>query len=90
MTRQLAGQYGPHDVRFNCISPGAMKTPMNKAPHSQQRLLYEDCCRMHALGRMGEANEVNGAAVFLVSDESAFVTSVDLLVDGGISILTRN
>jgi NAD(P)-dependent dehydrogenase (short-subunit alcohol dehydrogenase family) len=45
---------------------------------------------MHALGRMGEANEVNGAAVFLASDESAFVTGVDLLVDGGLSVLARN
>lgn len=91
MTRQLAGQYGPQGVRFNCISPGAMLTPMNEARRAREgEAFYEECCRMHALGRMGRASEVNGAAVFLASDESAFVTGLDLLVDGGMSVLTRN
>ena len=91
LTRQLAGQYGPQGVRFNCISPGAMKTPMNEARRAREgESHYEASCRLHALGRMGEANEVNGAAVFLASDESAFVTGIDLLVDGGLSVLTRN
>jgi NAD(P)-dependent dehydrogenase (short-subunit alcohol dehydrogenase family) len=91
MTRQLAGQYGSQGVRFNCISPGAMKTPMNEARReSEGEDLYESYSRMHALGRMGEANEVNGAAIFLASDESAFVTGIDLLVDGGLSVLPRS
>lgn len=90
MTRQLAGQYGPRGVRFNCISPGAMDTPMNQERRKREGdEFYEANKRLHALGRMGRADEVNGAAVFLASDESSFVTGADLLVDGGLSVLPR-
>lgn len=91
MTRQLAGQYGKSGVRFNCISPGAMDTPMNQARRATEGdALYQSYQRMHALGRMGLANEINGAAIFLASDESTFVTGTDLIVDGGLSILPRD
>jgi len=91
MIRQLAGQYGPCGVRFNCISPGAMNTPMNQERRQREgEAFYEANQRLHALGRMGRADEVNGAAVFLASDESSFVTGADLLVDGGLSVLTRD
>lgn len=90
MTRQLAGQYGKSGVRFNCISPGAMDTPMNQERRKQEGdALFESNQRMHALGRMGRADEVNGAAIFLASDESTFVTGTDLIVDGGLSVLPR-
>ena len=91
VTRQLAGQYGRQGVRFNCISPGAMDTPMNQARRAQEgEALYEANCRLHALGRMGRADEINGAAIYLASDESSFVTGADLVVDGGLSVLTRD
>lgn len=91
MTRQLAGQYGKSGVRFNCISPGAMDTPMNQERRKREGdELFESNQRMHALGRMGRADEVNGAAIFLASDESSFVTGTDLLVDGGLSVLPRD
>lgn len=90
MTRQLAGQYGKCGVRFNCISPGAMDTPMNQERCKREGdALHESNKRMHALGRMGRADEVNGAAVFLASDESSFVTGTDIVVDGGLSVLPR-
>lgn len=89
-TRQLAGQYGKQGVRFNCISPGAIDTPMNqKRAENEGPELYEMYKRMHALGRMGQADEVNGACLFLASDESAFVTGIDLAVDGGLLVLPR-
>lgn len=90
-TRQLAGQYGKHGIRINCISPGAIDTPMNqKRAENEGPELYEMYKRMHALGRMGRADEVNGACVFLASDESAFVTGIDLTVDGGLLVLPRD
>lgn len=90
MTRQLAGQYGLQGVRFNCISPGAMDTRMNQERRAREGdAFYEANQRLHALGRMGRADEVNGAAIFLASDESSFVTGADLLVDGGLSVLPR-
>jgi NAD(P)-dependent dehydrogenase (short-subunit alcohol dehydrogenase family) len=91
MTRQLAGQYGKQGVRFNCVSPGAIDTPMNqKRAENEGPELYEMYQRMHALGRMGRADEVNGACVFLASDESSFVTGIDLAVDGGLLVLPRD
>lgn len=90
-TRQLAGQYGKQGVRFNCVSPGAIDTPMNQERARREGPeLYEMYQRMHALGRMGEADEVNGACVFLASDESKFVTGIDLAVDGGLLVLPRD
>jgi 3-oxoacyl-[acyl-carrier protein] reductase len=90
MTRQLAGQYGKQGIRFNCVSPGAIDTPMNqKRAENEGPELYEMYQRMHALGRMGRADEVNGACVFLASDESSFVTGIDLTVDGGLLVLPR-
>jgi 3-oxoacyl-[acyl-carrier protein] reductase len=90
-TRQLAGQYGKQGVRFNCVSPGAIDTPMNQERAQREGPeLYEMYQRMHALGRMGTADEVNGACVFLASDESSFVTGIDLAVDGGLLVLPRD
>lgn len=89
-TRQLAGQYGKQGVRFNCISPGAIDTPLNrKRAEEEGPEFYETFKRMHAVGRGGSADEVNGAAVFLASDESSFVTGIDLPVDGGLLVLPR-
>ena len=91
MTRQLAGQYGPRGVRFNCISPGAMDTPMNAARRAAEGdALHASNQRMHAMGRMGRVDEINGAAVYLASDESSFVTGTDLVVDGGLAVLPRD
>ncbi|MGC9451937.1 MAG: SDR family NAD(P)-dependent oxidoreductase [Oceanipulchritudo sp.] len=90
-TRQLAGQYGRQGVRFNCVSPGAIDTPMNRRrAEDEGPELYEMYKRMHALGRMGRADEVNGACVFLASDEASFVTGIDLTVDGGLLVLPRD
>ena len=90
-TRQLAGQYGKRGVRINCVSPGAIDTPMNQErARNEGPELYEMYKRMHALGRMGNAHEVNGACVFLASDESSFVTGIDLAVDGGLLVLPRD
>jgi len=89
-TRQLAGQYGKQGVRFNTISPGAIDTPMNrKRAETEGPEFYEANKRMHALGRMGEDDEVNGACIYLASDESSFVTGTDLAVDGGLLVLPR-
>ena len=90
-SRQLAGQYGKEGIRINCVSPGAIDTPMNqRRAENEGPELYEMYQRMHALGRMGKADEVNGACVFLASDESSFVTGVDLVVDGGLLVLPRD
>jgi len=90
MTNQLAGQFGEHNVRFNSISPGAILTPMNeqRAREEGPELLIKSAA-MHAMKRMGTPNEVAMAAVFLASDEAAFITGEDIKVDGGLCTLPR-
>ena len=90
ITRQLAGQYGKQGIRVNTISPGAIDTPMNRKRAAEEGPeFYETFKRMHALGRCGNDDEVNGACIFLASDESTFISGVDLAVDGGLLVLPR-
>lgn len=90
MTRQLAGQFGENNIRFNTISPGAILTPMNaRRAETEGPEFLKQSEQMHALRRMGKPEEVAATAVFLASGESAFITGADLTVDGGLSTLPR-
>ncbi|WP_029210906.1 SDR family oxidoreductase [Arsenicicoccus bolidensis] len=79
--KSLAMEWSDRGVRVNTISPGYTATPMNTRPEvaDQVRQFEQDT----PLGRMATVQEMVGPAVFLLSDASAFVTGVDLLVDGG-------
>ncbi len=91
MTQQLAVEFAPEGVRVNSISPGAIQTPMNDrivAEQGEQMLRIWN--HMHPLGRIGQPEEVAAAAVFLGSDAASFITGVDLKVDGGVTLQTRN
>jgi NAD(P)-dependent dehydrogenase (short-subunit alcohol dehydrogenase family) len=82
LARNLAAEFGPHQVRVNCIAPGLIRTDFAKA-------LWEnpDTLKMviayTPLQRIGEPHEIAGAAVFLASDASTFVTGQAIVVDGG-------
>jgi NAD(P)-dependent dehydrogenase (short-subunit alcohol dehydrogenase family) len=82
LARNLAAEFGPHQVRVNCIAPGLIRTDFAKA-------LWENPDTLKAvtahtpLQRIGEPEEIAGAAVFLASDASTFVTGQAIVVDGG-------
>jgi NAD(P)-dependent dehydrogenase (short-subunit alcohol dehydrogenase family) len=83
MTRQLAAEGAPHNIRANCISPALIVTK-----HTKQRLDNEPGFRemvMNAflLKRLGQPEDIGHAAVYLASDESSWVTGTDIRVDGG-------
>jgi NAD(P)-dependent dehydrogenase (short-subunit alcohol dehydrogenase family) len=82
LTKNLACDYGAAGIRANSICPGFIETPMF---HSViDNLPYKDAIRaQHKLGRFGRPEDIAGAAYFLASDDSAFVTGVALPVDGG-------
>lgn len=90
MTNQLAGQFGKDNIRFNSISPGAILTPMNeKRAEREGSGFLKSSIGQHAIERMGTPQEVAMTAVFLASDESSFITGVDIKVDGGLCTLPR-
>lgn len=90
MTRQMAVEFGPHNVRINSISPGTINTPMNEQVISE---LGDQVARawvkMHPIGRIGAPEEVAEAAVYLASDAAGFTTGIDLRVDGGLTAAPR-
>jgi len=82
MTKALARDLGPHGVRANNLAPGYFHTDMtHKSFMDSDR--NERIAKHSMLGRWGDPKELVGAAVFLASDASSYVTGIDLFVDGG-------
>jgi NAD(P)-dependent dehydrogenase (short-subunit alcohol dehydrogenase family) len=85
LARNLAAEWGRHNVRVNCIAPGLVRTDF-------ARLLWGNPQTLKAitaatpLGRIGEPDEIAGAAVFLAPKASSFMTGQTIVVDGGATI----
>ncbi len=85
LARNLAVEYGPHNVRVNCIAPGLIKTDFARALWEDEAMLKERMVTT-PLRRIGEPDEIAGAAVFLASQAGSYVTGQSLVVDGGVTI----
>ena len=85
MTKNLAREYGPHNVRVNSIAPGLVRTDFAKALWENPENLKASTASA-AMGRIGEPHEIAGAAVFLGSDASSFMTGQTIVVDGGVVV----
>ncbi len=75
--------WGAEGRRLVSISPGLIHTEMGKLENSANPEHWEQMATRIALGRMGQAEDIAGAALYLVSERAAYVTGIDLLVDGG-------
>ena len=82
LTRNLAVQFGPRGIRANCIHPGFTDTPMQTV-RTGDPAWVEAATAEIPLGRLATARDIVNAALFLASDEAAYVTGAELVVDGG-------
>jgi NAD(P)-dependent dehydrogenase (short-subunit alcohol dehydrogenase family) len=85
LTRSLAVRYGPSGVRANAIAPGTLRTPAWEQRREEDPEVFERVSRWYPLGRIGEPEDVAGAALFLASDEAAWISGAVLPVDGGLT-----
>jgi len=88
-TKCLALDHASEGIRANCICPGRVETPFVKARISEYpdpEKAYREMAATQAVGRMGTPEEIAAAALYLASDEAAFVTGTALLIEGGFTV----
>lgn len=85
LTRVLAYRWARHGVYVNCFSPGYIRTGMT-APHLTRSEVEQEMLRQTPLRRIGEPRDLVGAAIFLASPASDFITGQNIIVDGGVTL----
>ena len=88
ITKAMALDHATDGIRVNCICPGRVETPFVQArlaEYPDPKKAYAEMSATQAVGRMGRPDEIAAAALYLASDEAAFVTGSALIIDGGVS-----
>ena len=86
LTRAMALDHAREGIRINAICPGRVETPWVTArlkEYPDPKAAYEEMCATQPMGRMGKPEEIAAAALYLASDEAAFITGATLTPDGG-------
>jgi NAD(P)-dependent dehydrogenase (short-subunit alcohol dehydrogenase family) len=83
MTRQLAMEGGPHGIRANTISPALVETAATRIPLETIPGFRAEALGKSMVGRLGQPEDIGWCALYLVSDESTWVTGADFAIDGG-------
>jgi len=84
LTQNMALKYGRFNVRANVICPGTIQTPIWQPQLKKDPQIFERLTPWYPLGRIGQPEDIAKAALFLASDEAAWITGVILPVDGGL------
>lgn len=87
LTQQLAVEGGPHKIRVVCVSPGFTVTPSTQWLVQSGPQAFKDNIARIPLGRVGQPEDIVNAALFLASSEASWITGINLVVDGGGSVL---
>lgn len=85
MTKTAAAEYGRKGIRINSVCPGIIRTEMMERAIAREPKREQHVAKAHPIGRLGEAEDIAGAVVFLSSDDAAFVLGHQLAVDGGLT-----
>ena len=86
MTRQLAMEGSMHGIRVNSISPGLIESGATRAQLDEGDGWARQMLDRTLLGRLGQPEEVANVALFLSSDDSSYITGIDVVVDGGMKV----
>lgn len=85
-THNTALEFGPYGIRCNAIAPGWINTPFNEkllAQYSDREKVDAEIKALHPVGRLGDSADIANTAFWLASEEAAFVTGQEIIVDGG-------
>jgi len=85
LARNLAVEWGPHNIRINCIAPGIVRTDFARALWENKEILAH-AETVTPLRRIGDPEDIAGAAVFLASPASRWMTGQTIVIDGGVTI----
>ncbi|MFQ5441296.1 MAG: SDR family oxidoreductase [Thermodesulfobacteriota bacterium] len=85
MMKSIAQECAPHRIRVNSISPGAVRTPINRAAWSTPEA-YESLMELVPYKRIGEVEDIGRAVVWLASDHADYVNGISLYIDGGMTL----
>ena len=84
LTQSIAVRYGQHGIRANAIAPGTIRSPLWDERIRKEPAIFERLVKWYPLGRVGEPDDVAKAALFLASDDAAWISGSVLRVDGGL------
>jgi 3-oxoacyl-[acyl-carrier protein] reductase len=84
MSKSLAYEVASRNITINCIAPGFIETPMTDELNDKQK---EAILASVPAGRLGQADEIAAGAVYLASDEAAYVTGQTLHINGGMAMI---
>ncbi|CAN5759993.1 SDR family oxidoreductase [soil metagenome] len=87
LTKTAAAEYGRAGIRVNSVCPGVIRTPTLEQALAREPRREKTIKNLHPIGRIGEAEEIANAALWLCSDLSSFVTGHQLAVDGGLTAI---
>lgn len=87
LTKTAAAEYGRFGIRVNTVCPGIIRTPMLDRALEREPRREKGIVKVHPIGRLGEAQEIANAALWLCSDSASFVTGHQLAVDGGLTAI---
>lgn len=82
LARNICSEWGPKNIRANCIAPGLIRTDFAKALWDDPKI-YAQTIKHYPLRRIGEPDEIAGAAVFLAGPSGSFMTGQTIVIDGG-------
>ncbi len=85
MMKSIAQEVAPYRIRVNSVCPGAIRTPINMNAWNTPEA-YQDLMKLIPYKRIGEAEEIGRAAVWLASDDADYVTGTSIFVDGGMTL----